>query len=419
MKLFTCTFCLEEKPSRSKAVNVAGDDICRDCFESDIRPKFFEAIKNENAWPVKWGGTTLEVKDFPGFSAAFKSRWRAKEQEYRTPMAERVYCKQHIDDNGLAEHAPIRIANDEAGLEGVRPERCDRFLGSTTEVNDRTVFCEACEGRTCGACLGPVSRWAHSCVTAEAVSEPDPFQGLVRGKDFQRCPSCRLLVTLEDGCNSMVCERPSCQTHFCWICGVEAHHDSDHWRVGARCPRWNQPNAANARHDQAVQDPQLAALMAELEEERDIFRALQIALKTDLFRAQVEDAATEMGRHFHLDEVVLADIIMKLQEDGRDAKTRNVVFRPEQRRLLHAINRLFVNIQLYGWPVDELEPVGSDTLLEALGVWRRMHAELVHAAAAVSPEMLTNYPGFQEIYERYLHFYPERMEEHATRAFFL
>ncbi|KAK5173778.1 uncharacterized protein LTR77_002459 [Saxophila tyrrhenica] len=36
---------------------------------------------------------------------------------------------------------------------------------------------------------------------------------------------------------------------FCFICGVECHRDSDHWKVGNPCPKWNPPNATNAHTD--------------------------------------------------------------------------------------------------------------------------------------------------------------------------
>jgi hypothetical protein len=73
-----------------------------------------------------------------------------------------------------------------------------------------------------------------------AAMVPD---GLVRGRDFQRCNGCKEAIGLRDGCNHMTCTK--CGHNFCFICGKDAKDDSGHWIHGA-CPRWGQPGEQNA-----------------------------------------------------------------------------------------------------------------------------------------------------------------------------
>lgn len=42
-------------------------------------------------------------------------------------------------------------------------------------------------------------------------------------------------------------------SHYCFVCGARAHHDSDRWRKGG-CPRWNQPGTERAHHDDRVEE---------------------------------------------------------------------------------------------------------------------------------------------------------------------
>lgn len=70
-------------------------------------------------------------------------------------------------------------------------------------------------------------------------------EGWVRGRDYQRCPRCMEAAQLGSGYNHITC---NCTMNYCFICGVEALGNSDHWTRG-RCPRYNQPGANNAQYD--------------------------------------------------------------------------------------------------------------------------------------------------------------------------
>lgn len=217
---FTCAFCQYEK--RSLRVRVANDTLCMDCYNTEIVPKFHAAVDNEAQYPVRWGSTMLEPRLFP---ASFQTTWRHKCKEYQTPFPERVYCKHN---------------------------NCMHYVGNRTELRGTEVMCMKCYKGTCGDCGGSVGTTenVHRCIPEEPADEPDAFAGLVLGKDYQICPgaTCGIKVNLRDGCNAMICER--CTTHFCYLCGVAARHNSNHWTTGSACSRWNHPDGGNAIHDE-------------------------------------------------------------------------------------------------------------------------------------------------------------------------
>jgi hypothetical protein len=73
-------------------------------------------------------------------------------------------------------------------------------------------------------------------VAERAVAQAEPLEGLVLGRDYQICPTCKRAVCLEDGCSHVVCR---CGASFCFVCGVVALDDgSGHWSRGG-CPRYN------------------------------------------------------------------------------------------------------------------------------------------------------------------------------------
>ena len=49
----------------------------------------------------------------------------------------------------------------------------------------------------------------------------------------------------------MLC--PRCRRYFCYICGVQAGHNSTHWLFGNPCPRWKQSDNLNASFDPITQ----------------------------------------------------------------------------------------------------------------------------------------------------------------------
>ncbi|KJA21517.1 hypothetical protein HYPSUDRAFT_67648 [Hypholoma sublateritium FD-334 SS-4] len=75
------------------------------------------------------------------------------------------------------------------------------------------VQCAACLARTCAACDAP----AHEGLTCgEAGDGGELFADWAADAGVKQCPSCRMGIEKEAGCNHMVCTM--CHTHICWVC---------------------------------------------------------------------------------------------------------------------------------------------------------------------------------------------------------
>ena len=88
-------------------------------------------------------------------------------------------------------------------------------------------------------------------VAERAAAEAEPLEGLVLGRDYQICPTCKRAVCLEDGCNHVVCR---CGANFCFVCGVVAMNDgSGHWNRGG-CSRYDALGSGLEDYDRADSD---------------------------------------------------------------------------------------------------------------------------------------------------------------------
>ena len=86
--------------------------------------------------------------------------------------------------------------------------------------------------------------------------EPEPLEGQVLGRDYQVCPSCKVAVCLEDGCNHVIC---ACGANFCFICGEVARDDgSRHWSIGG-CPRYNAVGSGREEYDRDSDDMDISS----------------------------------------------------------------------------------------------------------------------------------------------------------------
>jgi hypothetical protein len=147
-----CCACLEKKPL---TVVIYNDTICHEC----LHYIFQKALNNEAEYPAKWGGITLNPKDYYHEEVVSQSSIRGyqeKQKEYHCQVARRVYCS----------WIPT-------------PAYQERILHNTP-------------------------RNPHKCMPLDAVdTEGAAFEGLKRGKDYQICPSERWgrRLELSDGCS--------------------------------------------------------------------------------------------------------------------------------------------------------------------------------------------------------------------------
>lgn len=128
---------------------------------------------------------------------------------------------------------------------------------------------------------------------------PAGVDGQTRGKDYQVCPGCSKIVQLRDGCNHIVCV---CLTGFCFICGTQVTHGSDHWAftqgTPSTCPRFGQPNSDRAIFDGhpvaglvnalfgaggplVVAEQNIAAVAGEIEQMREQMRLIDAQLRAN------------------------------------------------------------------------------------------------------------------------------------------
>ncbi|CZT23071.1 uncharacterized protein RCC_08781 [Ramularia collo-cygni] len=218
-----CTGCGDEFQALEARIPMAGDDICRECFDCSIKPQFESALVNEADYPPTIGRTILNILDYshllPG---ELIDAYIKKGNEYAILPKHRVYCSNNA--------------------------KCSAFLGHISK-EEFLVLCEECHSTTCMSCCKIVryirirallSR-PHKC---KKLGDPNDHQlpEETRGKEWQVCPGegCGILVTLKDGCNHVICTVSACRTEFCFFCGKPAKGSSGHWRNRGptSCPRY-------------------------------------------------------------------------------------------------------------------------------------------------------------------------------------
>jgi hypothetical protein len=213
---FECIVCGEDKSEAlPRWVGDDGSRICDECAEECVAPRFHDALQHEHHYPPMFGNVVLDLWTYWDlFDGDFLTAWGKKMQEYNVPVKARVYCEQR------------------GGVDG---DVCGAYLGTQ---GPGFVCCSICRCSTCRKCgesssdVG--SEKTHHC---QKVSKEDPFEKLIKGRDYQQCPGCKKEIFQAEGCNHMVC-LPPCTTHFCFFCGEEViARRSGHWQKG-HCPRF-------------------------------------------------------------------------------------------------------------------------------------------------------------------------------------
>ena len=255
---FECTLCGEEcfgVPTRVDRQHQYVVD--EECAVESVVPLLLAAQANEFSYSALWGDVVIEHRRFlhllPDDSA---EKYAEKREEYRTPLALRIYCR-----NELLK-----------GTDALK-EQCGTFLWEQVsasaqhpDTNIRWIKCRICSARSynnCGVIVVSRDWWRtvlHRCAPP-TNDDASAFDGLIQRIHYQVCPGCGMKVELAEACDALTCLDHPCRTSFCAICGTRAEHDSDHWHLGKPCPRWNKPTDANAGFDPvpgAVEQPRTA-----------------------------------------------------------------------------------------------------------------------------------------------------------------
>lgn len=127
--------------------------------------------------------------------------WKAFErasQEYSIVAKDRIYCP--------------------------RPT-CSKFLGSSKAL-PRTTTCPTCHISVCTHCRKRAHPLRFFC---EQEDETGALQGLLEQNRWQRCPNCRAVVELNQGCYHITCR---CRSQFCYLCSAP-------WKT-CSCRQWDE-----------------------------------------------------------------------------------------------------------------------------------------------------------------------------------
>ena len=224
-RIFTreCGVCFETVPSHHVTA-VDFSCICHDCAIN----WFKNAVQSEDAYNLKWGSFEFSLVKFghilpPELSLDFMR----KEQEYKTPLKERLYCSVKLAayrrSNGTSRTASAALLSSSRTDRITETKVCGVFIGRVIkfegggeafhdDLAEKTIKtrCNGCHSICCLVCGGSYTMTGHQCSGVPPPKDRDEgLEGLVRGKDFQLCPSpfCRYRrVQLIDGCNDILCK---------------------------------------------------------------------------------------------------------------------------------------------------------------------------------------------------------------------
>lgn len=102
---------------------------------------------------------------------------------------------------------------------------CSKFLGSV-KVLPRTTACPTCRISVCTHCRKRSHPLRPFC---QQEDETGALQGLLEQNRWQRCPNCRAVVELNQGCYHITCR---CRSQFCYLCSAP-------WKT-CSCRQWDE-----------------------------------------------------------------------------------------------------------------------------------------------------------------------------------
>lgn len=229
---FYCAVCDEDKTQQNSPAEVEDSPICDECVVEYIVPLFEQAIVNEYDYPPKWGRTVLRPEWF-GFALLddFRLQYFSREGEYRTPHADRLYCRHNLLKSTLPGKGTrydqrdvprVSLTEMEMALalkdnhevvpcgavlknSSLRPRIMKKKKYPNQKENPfrGSDLCWHCGGPICGSCASPLPTvpWDmtnHECVVHETATDVQDKSGLAQGRQYQLCPNpkCQHLTAL-------------------------------------------------------------------------------------------------------------------------------------------------------------------------------------------------------------------------------
>ena len=165
------------------------------CITSLVR----SATSDESLFPPRCCARPIRYDLFNALIAL--DVWKAFErasQEFSIVAKDRVYCP--------------------------RPT-CSKFLGSVKALPPTTA-CPTCRNSVCTNCRKNAHPLRRFC---QQEDESGALQGLLEQNRWQRCPNCRAVVELNQGCYHITCR---CRSQFCYLCSAP-------WKT-CSCRQWDE-----------------------------------------------------------------------------------------------------------------------------------------------------------------------------------
>ncbi|OQR98664.1 IBR domain protein [Achlya hypogyna] len=187
-----CCVCRLRRPSAFAAP--CGHEHCVDCFATLLRT----ATKDTSLLPLKCCRMPWDMAAVGRVGALSPTELQALNDRAKEKLsAQPLYCPNSACAVGFVGR---------------------RFVVGTTAV------CPGCQIRICAEC----SARAHEGSCLEAA-EDEALLELGGREGWQRCPRCRRMIELVQGCNHMTC---TCGAEFCYDCAAR-------WKT-CKCPIWDE-----------------------------------------------------------------------------------------------------------------------------------------------------------------------------------
>ncbi|KAH7391264.1 hypothetical protein BKA64DRAFT_579085 [Cadophora sp. MPI-SDFR-AT-0126] len=188
-----CSNCTDNFFDEGLSTATCGHRYCGDC----IRETFTRAFRDEELFPPRCCRQVIPLEAVSAFlTEEIESTFGHKTVEYSTKY--RVYCS---------------------------ATGCETFLTPEMTIREGAAQCSTCQAITCTLCKGPSHE--GDCPVDEDMRQ---LEVLAEGEGWTRCPECRRMVDLIQGCYHMSCP---CKTQFCYLCAAFP------WKA-CECPQWDE-----------------------------------------------------------------------------------------------------------------------------------------------------------------------------------
>ncbi|KAL2122184.1 hypothetical protein VTJ04DRAFT_2639 [Mycothermus thermophilus] len=255
-----CVCCRDEFPTDSALLLTlpCGHRYCVDCLTIVIEQSAVDEVKFPPrccAQPIP--GTTIQ-RVLPRDRQANFVKTAA---QFSVPWPARLFCP----NPNCGEFIPPKPTTTSATSPTSLPPL--NLHGNTTTTRPRPLprnhnpfetTCPRCHTRACTLCKGPFHRPGEDC-PEDRDSAAVLRLGELRG--WRRCPRCRALVELRDGCSHVTCR---CRAQFCYVCGAA-------WDAVVGCPNLcdGEAELARRRAEAAARDAEEERGLRERERERE------------------------------------------------------------------------------------------------------------------------------------------------------